>query len=89
MGDNFRKSSFSGPTGCVEVLFLRNGVRVRDSKDPSGPELFFTNHEWETFLKGVAAGEFEIPHAAPVLAMQDPPRRAWAALRSSARWQDK
>lgn len=45
--------------GCVEVAFLSSGqVGLRDSKNPSGPKLIFTEHEWACFLDGVARGEF-------------------------------
>lgn len=39
----WRKSSFSdGDANCVEVAHLVKGFAVRDSKDPSGPVLSFT-----------------------------------------------
>ena len=36
-------------------------VEVRDSKYQKGPMLTFTHPEWQAFLKGVRAGEFELP----------------------------
>lgn len=59
----FRKSTFSGPTGgnCVEVAFFDDDVRqvmVRDSKHRGGPVLQFNESEWDAFVKGVRAGEF-------------------------------
>ncbi|MFJ8962122.1 DUF397 domain-containing protein [Lentzea sp. NPDC102401] len=39
---------------------ISNGVLVRDSKNPSGPELWFTSLEWIAFLYGVMAGEFGV-----------------------------
>lgn len=57
----WRKSSRSGPDGgdCVEVAELSGGRRgVRDSKNPSGPALVFTPHEWAAFIDGVKDGEF-------------------------------
>lgn len=56
------KSSFSNGQGgnCVETLKLLDGGRaVRHSKDPDGPALIFTHGEWDAFLKGVRAGEFD------------------------------
>lgn len=53
------KSSASDPQGCVEVRFTENEVQVRDSKNPKGPVLTFTNHEWEAFLAGVRFQEFD------------------------------
>ncbi|WP_433360842.1 DUF397 domain-containing protein [Streptosporangium sp. CA-115845] len=69
------KSSFSGDNGgdCVEVAELRDVVdgpgpkaerpdliAVRDSKDPDGPKLFFTPAEWDAFVNGVKADEFDL-----------------------------
>jgi Domain of unknown function (DUF397) len=54
---NWRKSSWSAANGCVEVAFVDGGVLVRDSKDPGGPVLRFTTHEWQVFLLGVHGGE--------------------------------
>jgi hypothetical protein len=59
-GIDFRKSSFSGGGGCVEVGFLPDGdVVVRDSKAPAVTALVFGPTEWKAFLSGVKAGEFE------------------------------
>lgn len=50
------KSSFSQGNGeCVEILRTGESIRVRDSKDPSGPVLAFTHGEWRAFL-----AEFDI-----------------------------
>ena len=56
----WRKSSYSGNNGCVEVAFVQGQVAVRDSKDRTGPVLVFTAHEWQAFLRGVGAGEFDL-----------------------------
>ncbi|MEU2256143.1 DUF397 domain-containing protein [Nocardia xishanensis] len=61
-GAVWRKSSYSGADGnCVEVAFLGGGnVAVRDTKDKgSGPILAFTPSEWDAFVSGVSAGEFD------------------------------
>jgi hypothetical protein len=55
----WRKSSRSTNNGCVEVAFVGDRVAVRDSKDPGGPVLLFTAHEWASFLGGVRDGEFD------------------------------
>jgi hypothetical protein len=63
----FRKSSRSNGSGgnqCVEVdLDAETGaVLVRDSKDPiTGCRLRFTDAEWDAFIAGVKAGEFDLP----------------------------
>jgi Domain of unknown function (DUF397) len=56
----FRKSSFSGSNGCVEVAVQDDGVAVRDSKHRKGAVLEFSRSEWEAFLRGAAAGEFNL-----------------------------
>ncbi|WP_442906034.1 DUF397 domain-containing protein [Kitasatospora sp. NBC_00458] len=55
----WRKSSYSGGSGasCVEVDDASPG-RVRDSKDPDGPDLTFTPTAWQAFIDSVRAGEF-------------------------------
>jgi hypothetical protein len=55
----WRKSTYSNANGCVEVAFVDTRVAVRDSKDRTGPVLVFGSHEWEAFLNGVRAGEFD------------------------------
>jgi Domain of unknown function (DUF397) len=58
--DRFRKSSFSGGGGCVEVRLLPDGrIAVRDSKQPDLPASSHTPTAWEAFLAGVRAGEFD------------------------------
>ncbi|WP_067902323.1 DUF397 domain-containing protein [Nocardia vaccinii] len=45
---------------CVEVAFLdRDGVGVRDSKNPTGPALIFTPSEWDAFTASLESGEFD------------------------------
>ena len=57
----WRKSSHSGANGCVEVARSGDQIAVRDSKDPSGPVLLFTAHEWRAFVAGVRDAEFDSP----------------------------
>ena len=61
-GRRFVKSSYSGSGGnCVEVSRGANGrVLVRHSEDRSGPQLSFTESEWEAFLRGVKDDEFDL-----------------------------
>lgn len=57
---NWRKSTRSGDKDCVEVAFLPGGgAVVRDSKDQHGAVLTFTQPEWDAFLAGARAGEFD------------------------------
>ena len=55
------KSSLSFSNGnCVEVAELPGGsVGVRNSRDPEGPVLRFTQDEWNAFLMGARLGEFD------------------------------
>lgn len=47
-------------SNCVEVQRRPDGsVGVRDSKDRGGPALAFTGAEWDAFLAGARAGEFD------------------------------
>jgi len=62
-GALWRKSSRSNGNGgnnCVEVAFLDTIVAVRDSKNQSGPALFFNSAEWTEFVNSAKAGEFDI-----------------------------
>lgn len=54
------KAESSGDHGCVEVAFLGVQVGVRDTKDRSKAPHVFTAHEWECFLAGVKAGQFDL-----------------------------
>jgi Domain of unknown function (DUF397) len=57
----WRKSTRSGTSNCVEVAFLDRHVVIRDSKDRRGPVLAFTVAEWHAFLDGIRKGVFERP----------------------------
>jgi hypothetical protein len=60
MPGTWRKSSYSWQVNCVEVRPAGDGgVQFRDSRDPDGPVLDFTAAEWEAFLAGAKAGEFD------------------------------
>jgi Domain of unknown function (DUF397) len=53
------KSSYSNDSGaCVEVARLTAGVATRDSKDPAGPALTFSDEAWAAFVGSVRNGEF-------------------------------
>jgi hypothetical protein len=60
----FRKSSYSGKfdgnSNCVEVAVAQDAIGVRDSKNRNDSVLRFTRSEWDAFIQGVKAGEFDL-----------------------------
>ncbi len=58
----FSKASFSQYVWnqCVQVARRDDIVGVRDSKDTEKTTLCFSREEWQAFIKGVKAGEFDI-----------------------------
>jgi hypothetical protein len=67
-GAEWRKSSYSGEngngSGCVEVAFLAGGgVAIRDTKNRALAPHVYTAAEWDAFVAGVRAGEFDRPSA--------------------------
>ena len=58
----YKVSSFCNFGECVEVGQLQGGsVAVRDTKDPErATALTFTRDEWDAFVMGVKAGEFDL-----------------------------
>jgi hypothetical protein len=67
------RSSHCSGGDCVEVQYeTRNAspstvvasdemvVKLRDSKDPDGPVLTFTQDEWQRFILGAKAGNFDV-----------------------------
>ncbi len=62
--DGFRKSSWSvhNPASrfCVAVKMEGESVMVRDTKDPAKTTFTYARDEWDAFIKGVKAGEFDL-----------------------------
>ncbi|MFE6864509.1 DUF397 domain-containing protein [Nocardia sp. NPDC057668] len=46
----YKSSRSSNAADCVEVYQGHERVGVRDSKDPGGPELWFSGEAWDVFL---------------------------------------
>jgi uncharacterized protein DUF397 len=57
---SWRKSSASASGDCVEVARSDESILVRDSKHRLPHILEFTPSEWNAFLAGVRAGEFDL-----------------------------
>jgi Domain of unknown function (DUF397) len=57
---HYQRSSFCAGGSCVEVAALDSGhIAVRDGKAPDRPPHIFTPIEWDAFVAGVVAGEFD------------------------------
>lgn len=54
----WRKSSYSGDEGgaCVEIAACPDTVHVRDSKNPTGPELAVAPTTWAAFTTYATEG---------------------------------
>ncbi|MFI6868219.1 DUF397 domain-containing protein [Nocardia sp. NPDC050406] len=51
VGEWFKSSRSEHANACVEVKFNGDSkVGVRDSKNPGGPELWFSGAAWDRFL---------------------------------------
>jgi hypothetical protein len=48
------------PRGSVEVAFVDDLIGMRDSRQPEGPILVFTESEWDAFVAGAKDGEFDV-----------------------------
>lgn len=55
----FKVSSFTDRGNCVAVKITDRNVFLTHSRRPGLPEVF-THGEWDAFLKGVKAGEFDL-----------------------------
>ncbi|NEW53854.1 DUF397 domain-containing protein [Nocardia cyriacigeorgica] len=55
----FKSSHSDASYECVEVAFLDHRlVGVRDSKNPTGAALVFSQNEWAAFTAGLMSGRF-------------------------------
>ena len=60
VGGGVKSSDSGGGAECLEVMFVDGGgVNVRDSKNPNGPVLKFTDAEFSAFVGGAKKGEFD------------------------------
>ena len=48
-----------GNGNCVEAGTGSGGVLVRDSKDPSGVQLWYSTQAWQSFVARAEDGEFK------------------------------
>jgi Domain of unknown function (DUF397) len=52
--------SFSAQGDCLEWEVGPSSVRLRHSKNPTGPELVFIHSEWAAFVAGIKHGEADL-----------------------------
>ncbi|MCP3785772.1 MULTISPECIES: DUF397 domain-containing protein [Micromonospora] len=45
---------------AVEVAFVDDLIGMRNSAEPDGPVLVFTQDEWDAFVAGAQDGEFDL-----------------------------
>ncbi|RZU77632.1 MULTISPECIES: DUF397 domain-containing protein [Micromonospora] len=45
---------------AVEVAFVGDLIGMRNSAEPDGPVLVFTQAEWDAFVAGAQDGEFDL-----------------------------
>ncbi|MFG3602374.1 DUF397 domain-containing protein [Micromonospora chersina] len=45
---------------AVEVAFVDDLIGMRNSAEPDGPVLVFTQDEWDAFVAGARDGEFDL-----------------------------
>jgi hypothetical protein len=58
----WKKSQRSNPSGsCVEMAVLPDGAgfAIRNSRDPDGPALIYTQEEINAFILGARDGDFD------------------------------
>ena len=60
--NEFKLSSFTGQGrwSCVMVAKRTDVIGIRHSKDDTKTTLEFNPDEWNAFIKGVKAGEFDL-----------------------------
>jgi hypothetical protein len=58
-GFRWRRSSACADHACVEVAEAGAYVYLRDGKQPDDAVLRFSRAEWEAFLSGTKAGDFD------------------------------
>lgn len=46
--------------GQIEIAFVDDLIGMRNSADPDGPILVFTESEWDAFVAGTKDGEFDV-----------------------------
>ncbi len=58
-GPSWLRSSFCASGECAEVAQRDGMIVMRNSAEPRGLVLRYTPEEWQSFVRGVKAGEFD------------------------------
>ena len=57
----WKKSPYSGGNGnCVEVSLRSDMIAIRDSKDPHGPQLYFSPATWATLQRDLKSDRWDL-----------------------------
>jgi Domain of unknown function (DUF397) len=56
----WQRPTICASSSCVEVATIGDTIAIRDSKDPESPVLTYDRDEWQAFVAGVKAGEFDL-----------------------------
>ena len=59
LDQEWRTSSRSEETNCVQVRRANGRVEIRNSRDPAGGTVRLTEAAWAEFLRAVADGAFD------------------------------
>jgi hypothetical protein len=63
---DWRISSFCTNGTCIEVRLDGGVIQVRDSVNPDGPVLHFSQAEWRASLAGIIGGELRATADSPI-----------------------
>jgi hypothetical protein len=55
----WRRSSYCANGECLEIKPQGGKIFLRNSRDWRGRTLRYTTEEWQSFVRGVKAGEFD------------------------------
>ncbi|HEY5359508.1 MAG TPA: DUF397 domain-containing protein [Streptosporangiaceae bacterium] len=58
-GLSWRTSRYCNGGDCIRVASNESVVFVGDSKDPEGPVLSYSKHEWHQFVTSIKRGDYD------------------------------
>jgi hypothetical protein len=60
IGVDWKKSSFCSEGNCIEVRVAGDSVLLRDSQQPDAHPFRCSLGDWQAFIQGAKAGEFDL-----------------------------